>query len=223
MAHKIPALLISLKRRGVKKTISVLLALIMDFYFDIKYGTDTKSWVKLGNLDIASDNKERGVMYQPTLVLPLKKLFGQLTVPKDSILVDLGCGKGRVLLIASEFGFRELRGVEFSPELCKIAIKNCSIYKEKTKSSAGFRILESDVVNYDARDDETFFFMFNPFDAIVLKQVLDKIAASLLARQRRIWIIYRNPVHNDIVEEHGTFTRFGEFHCWGQDFIIYKN
>jgi hypothetical protein len=42
----------------------------------------------------------------------------------DYTLVDIGCGKGRVLMLASEYGFREIVGVELNRGLARVARKN---------------------------------------------------------------------------------------------------
>lgn len=213
----------SLKRKGLTATISVILSHIIDYYFDMKYGTNTMSRSKLEDLKIESNYKERGGMYQATRALPLRKLFKNLMIPNGSVFVDFGCGKGRVLLIASAFGFKELRGVEFSPELCEIAQNNCSVYKDKTKGKAEFRIIESDVVDYIIKDDENVFFMFNPFDAVVLSKVIKNIITSLTRQPRKILIIYHNPVYGGIIENQGSFVKLEEFAFWGQDFAVYSN
>src|SRR5208337_1976729 len=108
---------------------------------------------------------------------------------------------GIVLLVASEFGFKEARGIEFSPVLCDIAIRNCSVYKERTKAGTDFTIFMSDVIDYGLSDDEDVFYLFNPFDEYVLKQALNNITASLQRRNRGILIIYRNAVHSSIIEK----------------------
>ena len=44
--------------------------------------------------------------------------------------VDVGLGKGRALLLASDYPFREVIGVELSPELDRIARSNIALYSE---------------------------------------------------------------------------------------------
>jgi len=216
----------SLKLRGVKATICLIFSQLVDYFFDIRYGTDTISWwAHPEDLTIASNNKKRGKMYsyQATRSLSLAKLFRRIAIPNGSVLVDLGCGKGRVLLIASRFGFKEVRGVEYAHELCETARKNCSIYKAKTGVGTEFQIIESDVIDYTINSDENIFFMFNPFDAEVLSKVLDNIIRSLSMHTRSIWIIYRNPVFAKVIETHGSFTNLREFWVWGDYFKVYSN
>ena len=211
-----------LKADGIKRTLARCLSYISDVFFDKKYGTDTQSWIKLEDLSIESDNKDSGSDYIPTQALPLRKLFKELKIPEGKVFVDFGCGKGRTLLIASGFGFKELRGVEFSHELCRIADKNCELYKQQTGTNARFIIIESDVVDYDIDDDDVFF-MFNPFDETVLNRLLQKIRMSLLRRKRKIWIIYRYAKYGDSIEAYREFKKMNEFDFWGSDFTVYTN
>ena len=104
-------------QKGLRWTIHRICNRLIGYAFDIKYRTNTTSHVRLKDLEIQSNHKERGEQYEPTNIIPLKKLFNNLKFPIHSVFVDLGCGKGRVLLIASEFGFKEVRGIEFSYEL----------------------------------------------------------------------------------------------------------
>ena len=215
----------SLSRQGFRTTLFKFYGMIVDYLFDINYRTDTNKWLELDDCTIKSNNKEKGFRYQPTRVILLRKLFNNIKsmIPADSVFVDLGCGKGRVLLIASEFGFSEVRGVEFVHELCKITRNNCAVYKSKTGVRSEFQIIESDVVNYVIKNDENVFFMFNPFNEEVLSRVFDNIITSLYIQPRRILIIYLNPRRGNIIEQQDNFIKSGEFDFWGNNFITYSN
>ena len=212
-----------LNNNGLKTAAKRIMSSFFDYLFDLKYGIDTFSWVELDDMKIDDNKKKRAKMYQPTCTLPLRKLLKELNIPPGKIFVDLGCGKGIVLLVASEFGFKQARGIEFSPVLCDIAIKNCSTYKEKTKTDIDFIILSSDVIDYCLNDDEDVFYLFNPFDEYVLKQALNNITASLKRRNRGILIIYRNAVHASIIEKNGNFRKLMDFSSWGWDFTVFSN
>lgn len=128
------SILRSLKKRGVKNTFLIVVCHCVDYYFDFKYKTDTFSWVELDNLKIDDNKKKHAEMYQQTYAIPLKELFSKLRFTPDKVFVDFGSGKGRVLLIAAESGFNEVRGIEISPVLCDIAAKNIAIYKKKLET-----------------------------------------------------------------------------------------
>jgi SAM-dependent methyltransferase len=217
-----------IKRRGILDFTTIVFMrtndYIVDFWFDFKNRTDTRSLVDLNKLCIMSDNKEFAWTYQPTSVLALRKLFDELNVPNNSILLDIGCGKGRVLMIASEFGFKEVRGVDFSPELCKIATYNCQKFKEKTQNTVEFRIYESDIIDYQIKSDENVFYLFNPFEGKILDQVLDNIQLSLSKYPRKVQIIYHNPEYHHIFEHMHHYIKEKEFCYDGRwPIFVYTN
>ena len=69
----------------------------------MKYGTDTISFTNLKNLEISSENKLRGSDYIPSRYRHLEKIFSLSSFSKKLNFTDIGSGKGRVLLIASNF------------------------------------------------------------------------------------------------------------------------
>ena len=160
---------------GPHATLIKLCCVAADHWFDtVRYGLDTCSWSELNVLTIDSNNKERGVRYQPTRVLTTKKLFRaiQPMMPENPTLVDYGCGKGRGLLVASAFGFREY-AVSSSPmSYGEIATKNCARYKAKAGVKTEFRIAEEqEAAGHAVSADEKIFFLYNPFDVSVLNKV----------------------------------------------------
>ena len=199
-----------------------MMSYIADLIFDLRHGTNTATWVSLKRLNIRSENLSRAVDYQPTQILPLRRLLKELEIPRDRVFVDLGCGKGRVLLVAAEAGFLDVRGVEFSSKLCELAAQNCAKYADRTESRAVFNIIQSDVVDYPVSDGDVFF-LFKPFDAHVLGSVLQPIVDSLAERDRQIWIIYRNPVHEAVFEECPELSKMWGVVYMGSDFAIFTN
>ena len=148
----------AIKKHGSVNALKMGFAYCADLLFDIKYKTDTFAFVALNDLGIDDSDKESAYMYEPTHAIPLNKLFKKMNINSEQVLLDLGCGKGRVLLIASQFPFKELRGIDLSDKLCDIAKKNCTIYKNKMKTKVEFSIFNVNVVNYKIQDDETVFF-----------------------------------------------------------------
>jgi SAM-dependent methyltransferase len=211
----------SLRHEGFKGTYIKL----ADVFFDLKYKTETRARLELENLTIEGDNKKRGVQYWPTGIFPLRKMFKKITplIDGNSVLVDFGCGKGRVLLVASEFGFKEVRGVEFAEELYDAANRNIAQYKTKTTVKSEFRVIKSDVVDYPIRPDENFFFMFHPFDETVLAKVLAKINASLLTDPRNILIIFYCLKYPGLIEGQGIFEKKMELPLGEYNFTLYSN
>ena len=215
----------SLQDEGFSATLAKLYGLGVDYWFDFRHGTDTCSWSELDQLAIPSENKAAGYRYQPARVLPLRKLLENIEreLPPNPVLVDFGSGKARVLLVAAEWGVRELRGVEFSRELCEIARKNCDRFKAQTRTAAVFQITEADAAFYAVHPEENFFFFYNPFDNTVLSRVLDNIAESLRGHPRKILIVYYNPLWNDVITSRPELKLVREVRFWGFQFNLIEN
>jgi 16S rRNA G966 N2-methylase RsmD len=167
--------------------------------FDQEYGVDTGEIVPLYGLTVQSPNIFFGIQYQPSppdiceaaiKVLPIE--------PHEFCFVDLGAGKGRVLLIASSFGFKRLIGVEFAEELVKIARKNL-------QSCTGTEIICADAADFEFPDGNLVIYLFNPFERPVMEKVIHRLAkASEAKTERRVFVIYHNPKHLDIIQKCGS-------------------
>ena len=215
----------SIKQYGLRGTFYKFIFLVADYLFDLKYGTNTFSKIKLSRLTIESQNRDRGSQYQATRIIPLKKLLKVIksSVPSDSVFVDIGCGKGRALLIAAEIGFKKLRGVEFSKQLAENARINCRNYSKKTNTRAVFSIIIIDAVEYKFGRDENVFFMYHPFDEIVMGKVINNICGSIQKNPRKIWIIYHNPIHSDILTKFLNLEVAVAYNLYGHNFHVYSN
>src|SRR6185437_1423823 len=90
-----------------------------------KYDIDTVKINRLGNAHIESENLKHASIYQASNYFLLEKAFEFLKAEDANIgLVDFGCGKGRVLIVAAYHGFKSITGIEFSQNLCIEAEEN---------------------------------------------------------------------------------------------------
>lgn len=215
----------SLRSQGPAITLIKLRSVAMDHWFDLRYGMDTCSWSDLAELRISSENKEKGYGYRPARLLPLRRMLREIVplLPAERVLVDVGSGKGRVLMVASEFGFKEVRGVEFSPELCEIARRNVVQFQKASGCKARFRIIEQDATKYPIQDDENVFVFYNPFDGAILSKVLENIRTSLKQQPRKIVIVYYNPRWSDVFDGFPEFRVARQLEFWGFKFVIYSS
>src|SRR6478752_7118537 len=109
----------------------------------------------------------------------------------DFTFIDLGCGKGRVLLMASDYPFQKIVGVEFMPDLVGAAQKNIAGY-----SSARQQCRQIEALCMDARDFQfpakpLVVYLFNPFSEATFAQVLENLRHSVEQMLRPIYIAYR--------------------------------
>jgi SAM-dependent methyltransferase len=195
----------------------------IDSSFDFYYGTDTVRRVARGSIEANSENVVHSSDYGASKAVPFMRLMRLLNLPKENVFVDLGSGKGRALMLAAKYGFRKIIGIEFSGDLCGKARINIKKFLQKSPSRSQIEIIESDVAKYQLSDDETVFFMFDPFNAPVLTQVLQNIDASVKRKPRMIWLIYGTPREQEIIVRSGVFTQNQRHMVIGVEYRIFSN
>jgi precorrin-6B methylase 2 len=179
-----------LRRRSPREMMQTARAVIEDRAFDWRYGVDTGGITPLRKLAIDSRHVAHGVHYAPTRVRYFRAVLRTLPIPQDSVFVDLGAGKGRMLLLAAQSGrFRKVVGVEFSAELCRTAERNIRRFQRHGVGWVSFEVVHADAADFEVQPDQNVFFMFNPFDHVVMQQVIQRIGQSLKKAPRPIWLI----------------------------------
>jgi SAM-dependent methyltransferase len=214
------------RRRGWRQTaflvpakIAALISRHSDRWFDITRGSDTFRVVELAQLRIVGPNKERGIRCQPTRARPLMRLLRRLPLPTEGTFVDIGCGLGRVLMIAAEHGFRRVVGVDFSEELCEGARRNIG---RLTRVDERVSIVHADFIDYDIEPDQTVFYCFNPFDAGLVEELIGKLLAAQRDAPRDMWVIYHNPKWRHVFERDPAVSVHSEHRFWDCHFVVYQ-
>lgn len=145
--------------------------------------TSGRTWK--GRMDVSAESKKTAMSYQA--VNPLFFYEAIACLPKEALqatFIDLGCGKGRALILAKEAGFTKIKGVEFSSKLASVAKQNVS---------KDVQVLCGDAGNYKFTDEPVVLFLYNPFGPEVLLRVLENLQGA-----RQVWVMYINPVHADM-------------------------
>lgn len=169
--------------------------------FDIRHGTDTACSVPLWKLNLQSSNAAYGVKYQTSEEEETRESLRSIGEDvRRFTFVDLGCGKGRTLLIAASMGFQQVIGVEFSKELAAIARTNLS------KMHARAEIVEGDAAEYQFPACESLvIYLYNPFQRPVMAKVIERLRES---RAKNLFVIYKLPSCADLFDESGFLVPF---------------
>lgn len=211
-----------LRTEGPQALIGKVAMQIGDHAFDLRYDVDTCRWASLTDLDVAGTQRRHGVDYEPTGGGEFSRLMRDAPIPRSGAFLDLGAGKGRVLLMASRLGFDRVVGVDLAEELCAVARTNAATFRRKVPDAAPIDIVCSDASTYAIDEDVTVVFLFNPFDEHVLGQVMDRIDESLSRRQRPLYVIYNNPRHTSTIEKH-PFSLVGRYRYPRAPFAVYRS
>lgn len=216
--HIYQRLVENLRRNGIRSLPALVranavhwLRVYVDSRFDKKYDTNTSGITELDELEITSSNKAHGELYEPTPLRTFFRIIKYLPISrKRYAFIDYGSGKGRVLIAASELGFGHVIGVEFARELYLTSVENIEKYKAKLSPDTVIDVHHGDAVDLEIPQEPCVMYLFNPFQAPLVKKILDNIKKSYDACPRPIYVIYYNPIHNELFMNDGYFTRFNQ-------------
>jgi SAM-dependent methyltransferase len=166
-----------------------------------RYGIETAKEADLADLGL--DDQDR-VRYEPSGWLDLRRILRPHEVTEDDVFIDLGSGKGRVLLAAARYPFGRIIGVELSPRLTEIAAANLHAARDRLLCS-DVELVTSDVLDYELPTDVTVVYLYNPFRGPVFQAVVDKLIDSVDRYPRPVRVIYRTPLEQSVLLSSGRF------------------
>ena len=116
--------------------------------------------------------KEHAHEPTPTPYFILEDLLSDLGFSDDSHLLDVGCGTGRVLAYFADAGFPgRATGVELDPDLARGV-------RAWTQDFANLNVIEGSALEVSLAE-YTHFYLFNPFDTVVLLDYLAEVEAQV--------------------------------------------
>jgi hypothetical protein len=113
--------------------------------------------------------------------------------PNTFAFIDLGSGKGRALLVASELPFAKIVGIELSHELHRIAEQNLGRYRSASQRCTRFSLHCMNAIEYTFGPEPLVLFLSNPFGRETIRRVLASLETSLVAMPRDAYLVYINP------------------------------
>jgi SAM-dependent methyltransferase len=178
--------------------------------------------ISLGQIDLIHDPtesvSERTHYYADSGGIEFDKIMTNFHVSPGDAIVDFGCGKGGILISLSKYPFSKIAGVEISPELVEIAKNN--VKKLKIKN---VEIECCDASDFKELKEYNYFYFFDPFPCVVMKDVINNIEKSILENPRKITLIYLNPFCHDLIVSGAIFRKTNELPHFEHKCFIYSN
>jgi len=206
---------------GVTPTVKKVVSTLYDSFYDWTHGTETSKMAWSESLVTDSEKKVHANCYQPSKARPFSRLVSELNLPRGTAFVDVGAGKGRMLLVAAEYGFDRIVGVELCADLSARARQNVEIFRKTRRNLPDIHVVNSDVVKFSIPDGDVVFYLNNSFGIPVLMQFLQIIRRALDSSSRRVWMIYSPPVFDSAVQESRVFNDRRRYEFGGVEFIVY--
>ena len=157
--------------------------------------------------------------HHQTVQQTLQPTFQQTRNPDQTILdfrdytfIDLGSGKGRTLLMASDYPFRRIVGVELLPSLHQIAQENLHRYKSEFQKCFALDAVCIDAAAFPFPDGPLVIYLFNPFPESGMRQVVANLEQSLRAHPRPVYVLYHNPLLEYVLSESAPLRKISGTH-----------
>ncbi len=205
------------KKYGIRLPIDYFLE---NHLFDLINKVDTHKRVLKEDYVDKPENLEAGVMYMSSfksiIFKSLNFIFNTETFFNEYDLVDIGCGKGKVLLVWNDFLRKnglsnKIIGVDYSESLLSICKKNIG-------SRENIDLIKSDITQLPKKlfIGNKIFYLFNPFNEFILEKFLEDLYGQS-------YIIYNNPVHKNLFKKFGYDVLIEEsgYHP-NKDWIVFK-
>lgn len=169
-----------------------------DRLFDARLRVDTTGRPDEG----ADQRREDSIEYRPTPIHVLQRVFGTLSVQPDDVFLELGAGKGRVVLEAAQRPFRRVIGVEIAESLSRQARRNVRQAASRLACKS-VEIVHADAASFTIPDDVTIIYLYNPFEGETFRTAIGNVLASIRRRPRRLRLIYCYPTMHDALVQRG--------------------
>ncbi|MFI6907856.1 class I SAM-dependent methyltransferase [Nonomuraea sp. NPDC050394] len=159
--------------------------------YDQRFGVHTADFADLEEFGLGHPDR---VHYSPAHWGTLCRALPVQEVGRKDVFLDLGSGKGRMVLeAASRFAFRRVIGVELSPELVTVARDNVASTRLKLQARE-IEFVNTDVLDYDIPPDVSVVFLNNPFRGEIFAAAMKRLIESADRYPRPITLIYFNPI-----------------------------
>jgi SAM-dependent methyltransferase len=177
-----------------------------------RYGDADYDWEHRVNTTSAAVNwRDRllGVFHSPyqpteaTLFHEMLDALHQLTRVNfaDFVFLDVGSGKGRTLLMASDYPFRRIVGVELLPALDQAAQENLGKYRSESQKCFALELICADASEFPFPAEPLVLYLFNPLPEAGLRRMIANLEESLRSHPRTVYVLYHNPLLEQVLEE----------------------
>lgn len=182
-------------------------------WYDVWHDVRTRADPGEEELSITGD-LSRGFWYRPVRPATGRALLDDLPIQSysDYTFVDIGSGKGRMLLMAADYPFRRIEGIELRKDLHGAAIDNVRRYRNfKAKTARPpINCINDDATSYEFPSGNLVLYFFNPFNEEIMQRILDRLDASVLQNPRDVILIMLYPQFTASVEGMKTMRRLRE-------------
>jgi SAM-dependent methyltransferase len=165
--------------------------------FDLRFHTDTADEVALVEAGMSAEQAAMGNgVYRPLWESDFHATMAALGIAFDGFtFVDIGSGKGKLLLLASDYPFSRIVGIEYSPRLHAAAHRNIEVYCSPTQRCGTIEAFQGDALDFRLPDGALVCLLFNALNPTTTRKFVERQEASLAFREAPAFFIHANLRH----------------------------
>ncbi|MCT8342001.1 methyltransferase domain-containing protein [Photorhabdus kleinii] len=134
-------------------------------------------------------NSYDGTYFMPAHYSVIHKALISLPIEyHDFQFIDLGCGKGRTIVCASNYNFSKITGVEIIESLALIAQQNVNVIKKKKN----IEVIQGDVNDYQFNENHVVIYNYDSFSNDQLKKILQRLKTDIYDKGYKVFILQIN-------------------------------
>jgi len=127
--------------------------------------------------------------YEPTPYSVLERLANSGLIRKKDVVLDYGCGKGRVEFFLSYQTKAHTLGVEYDERIYQGTLEN-----QKTAVSRGrTQFVLARAEEYSVPPEVNQYYFFNPFSVELLRKVMARVTESYYVNPREMYLFFYYP------------------------------
>jgi SAM-dependent methyltransferase len=209
---------------GIRK-VSTLRTKLSARWYDWRYRIRTCGDEDPRELNVLGENVSHAVAYIPTTFRTGRRMLRDLPISDVSghTFIDMGSGKGRMLLLAAELPFRRIIGVEFASDLDAVARRNVKTYRNPKQVCFQIEPVHADATQFEFPREPSLIYFFYPFDQCVMEPVIQNLNRSLEEHPRDLIVLYRNPVLSEVVEAASNLRVWSRSNYFGSLYCVYRS
>ena len=149
---------------------------------------DKRLQIKTTGRDASNSDMYR-YPYEPTPYGVLVRLANSGFIVKKDVVLDYGCGKGRVDFFLSYQTKAKTIGIEYDERIYERAIENKKTFV--SRANVEFVLTSAEVYNVPTEVNRCYF--FNPFSVEILRKVMTRIIESYYEKTREMYLFFYYP------------------------------
>jgi len=170
--------------------------------FDEKFGTVTSPILAQYELpeQISLERLKTSGRYHPSPIASVRTALQALTKYsvryEDFTFIDIGSGLGRNLLLAAEYPFRDIIGIEHSAYLHELAESNVSAYAAGGKKCDKIRLVCGDALQFNLPSGNLVLYFWRPFTEEMANIFFNRVEAGLAQGRGRVILVFLGLVYS---------------------------